>query len=91
VSTLWGKVAAGGKGMTVYAELRAILDASDKRRTHWRWVMPRDQWEMFRDEVGDKGEPLVKASAAWPHGTMLGYPIVLDERVEHVVLEKGEP
>lgn len=75
----------------VIDQLAAILEGSDKRRKRWVWAMPRDQWLMFREVTGeDHRAPLIRPSASWPHGTMMGYPVVVDDTALHVELRAPE-
>lgn len=60
--------------------------ATDRRRKRWQWAMPRDQWEMFRGLVDCEAKPLIRPSAQYPHGTMAGHPIVIDNNVSKLVL-----
>ena len=72
--------------MSLYTDLRTMLDAGDKRRRHWLWVMPRDQWEMFRVTSQGAASPrpgamMVEPAVEYCWGTILGHPVKIDNEL----------
>jgi hypothetical protein len=74
----------------VIEQLQALIAASDQQRKQWIWAMPRDQWLMLRTVTQGDSTALIKPSVSWPHGMMMGYPVIVDNAAAHVELRVPE-